>query len=298
MDIKIENILEKINYLEFNGNVSQEIRSVVPIHAENKLDDVLMWVNTKNIEILNELKKGTVICPSSVLINYHTGVNYILTENPREEFRSVLEHFFTESKRIGIQQNVQIHESVEIGENCYIGNNVVIEENCKIGNNCQIDHNTVLKNDTMISNNVIIGANCTIGGVGFGYAKDADGLYRFMPHLGNVIIDDNVEIGNNVCIDRAVLGATRLSKNVKVDNFVHVAHGVFVDENSLLIAHSMIAGSTFIGKNVWVAPSSSIINACKIGDNATIGIGAVVLKPVGEGEIVVGNPAKPIKANV
>jgi UDP-3-O-[3-hydroxymyristoyl] glucosamine N-acyltransferase len=294
MNPKIEDILKVIKYLEFKGNRGQQIKSVMPLQVTNHLDEVLMWVNEKNVDKLAFLKKGTVICPASASFDYNDNVNYIFTEKPREAFRNVLEHFFMEAPRTGIQQNVHIHESVVLGENCYIGNNVVIEKDCKIGDNCQIDHNSVIKHGTLISNKVTIGANCTIGGVGFGYEKDSDGLYIFMPHLGNVFIDAYVEIGNNVCIDRAVLGSTHLSKNVKVDNFVHVAHGVFVDENSLLIAHSMIAGSTRIGKNVWVAPSSSIINACQVGDNATIGMGAVVLKQVEEGKIVVGNPARPI----
>jgi UDP-3-O-[3-hydroxymyristoyl] glucosamine N-acyltransferase len=294
MNLKIENILDAIKYLEFKGNQGQQIKNVMPLQVTNNLDEVLMWVNEKNIDKLALLKKGTVICPASASLTFNDEVNYIITEKPREAFRNVLEHFFMEAPKTGIQQNVHIHESVSLGENCYIGNNVVIEKDCKVGDNCQIDHNSVIKHGTLISSKVTIGANCTIGGVGFGYEKDADGLYTFMPHLGNVIIDANVEIGNNVCIDRAVLGSTHLAKNVKVDNFVHVAHGVFVDENSLLIAHSMIAGSTRIGKNVWVAPSSSIINACNVGDNATIGMGAVVVRPVEEGKIVVGNPARPI----
>jgi UDP-3-O-[3-hydroxymyristoyl] glucosamine N-acyltransferase len=197
--------------------------------------------------------------------------------------------------KIGINLSAYIDSSSSIGSDCFIGNNVVIEENCVIGNSVQIDHNTVIKQGTIVEEKVIIGANCTIGGVGFGYEKDADGIYTFMPHLGNVVIKAGVEIGNNVCIDRAVLGSTILSKNVKVDNFVHVAHGVFVDENSLLIAHAMIGGSTKIGKNVWVAPSTAIINACTVGDNALIGMGAVVVKPVEEGKIVVGNPARPLQ---
>lgn len=294
MNPKIEDILEVIKYKEFKGNRELRIKNVMPLQVTNNLDDVLMWVNEKNIDKLALLKKGTVICPAGASFDYNENVNYIFTEKPREAFRNVLEYFFMEAPRSGIEKNVHIHESVTLGENCYIGINVVIEKDCKIGDNCQIDHNSVIKHGTLISNKVTIGANCTIGGVGFGYEKDADGIYTFMPHLGNVIIDSNVEIGNNVCIDRAVLGSTHLSKNVKVDNFVHIAHGVFIDENSLLIAHSMIAGSTRIGKNVWVAPSSSIINACQVGDNATIGMGAVVVKTVEEGKIVVGNPARPI----
>jgi UDP-3-O-[3-hydroxymyristoyl] glucosamine N-acyltransferase len=130
--------------------------------------------------------------------------------------------------------------------------------------------------------------------VGFGYEKDEDGHYQVIPHIGGVLIEENVEIGNNTCIDRAVLGNTILKKNCKIDNLVHIAHGVIVGENSLVIAHAMVGGSTVIGDNVWVAPNAALINKITIGDNATIGLGAVVVKNVGENDTVIGNPAKPM----
>ncbi len=292
--MKIKDILTTIDFVDFKGNTNQEIENVIPFQGTNIYESVLMWINEKNLVKLSTLKAGTVICPSSSSIDWNVNVNYILVDRPRDAFRNVMEKFFVMTPKIGINKSAYIDSSSTIGNDCFIGNNVVIEENCIIGNLVQIDHNTVVKQGTIVEDNVIIGANCTIGGVGFGYEKDADGIYTFMPHLGNVVIKAGVEIGNNVCVDRAVLGSTILSKNVKVDNFVHVAHGVFVDENSLLIAHAMIGGSTKIGKNVWVAPSSSIINACTVGDNALIGMGAVVVKPVEEGKIVVGNPARPL----
>lgn len=107
-------------------------------------------------------------------------------------------------------------------------------------------HNTVILKDTIIEDNVVIGANNTIGGVGFGYEKDREGNFELIPHIGNVHIKRNVEIGNNTCIDRAVLGSTILEENVKVDNLVHIAHGVFVGRNSVVIANAMVAGSVNI----------------------------------------------------
>lgn len=108
-----------------------------------------------------------------------------------------------------------------------------------------------------------------------------------MPHLGNVAIKTGVKIGNNVCVDRAVLGLASLSKNVKVDNFIQVAHDVFVYKNSLWIAHAITGGRTRIGKNVWVVSSSAIIYTCSVEDNALNGMGAVVIEFVEEVKIVV-----------
>jgi len=116
-----------------------------------------------------------------------------------------------------------------------------------------------------------------------------------LPHIGNVLIYDKVEIGNNTCIDRAVLGSTIIHENVKIDNLVHIAHGVVIQENSLIIAHAMIGGSAEIGKNVWIAPGALIINKGKVEDDSVVGMGAVVIKKVDKRAIVAGNPAKFLK---
>ena len=169
---------------------------------------------------------------------------------------------------------------------------MVIEENCSLGDFCVIDHNTVIKAGTVIGEYAKIGSNCTIGGVGFGYEQNDEGVYEMIPHIGNVLINNHVEIGNNVCIDRAVMGATILHEHVKVDNLVHIAHGVSIGKNSLVIANAMVAGSVEIGENSWIAPSASIKQKVTIGNNALVGLGSVVLKNVEDQSIVAGVPAK------
>jgi len=140
------------------------------------------------------------------------------------------------------------------------GLNVVVDNDCLIGENVRIGHNTVILPSTIVGDNVSIGCNCTIGNTGFGYEKDNDGVYKKIAHLGNVIIEDNVDIGNNTCIDRAVLGSTIIGENTKIDNLVHIAHGVKIGRNCLIIANSMIAGSVVIADNCHISPSVSILN--------------------------------------
>lgn len=142
-------------------------------------------------------------------------------------------------------------------------------------------------------NNVVIGEYCSIGQDGYQYILDPDTnkLIKF-PHFGNIILEDDVEIGNNVCIARGVLSNTILRKGVKVDNLVHIAHNVEIGENTQVIANAMIAGSVKIGKNCWISPSSSIKNQLTIGDNVLIGLGAVVIKDVESNSVMIGNPAK------
>ena len=153
----------------------------------------------------------------------------------------------------------------------------------------------MLKARTIVAAGVKIGSNNTIGGVGFGYELNENGEYELMPHIGNVVIKENVEIGNNTCVDRAVLGSTTIHENAKIDNLVHIAHGVSVGKNSLVIANAMIAGSVKVGDNSWVSPSTSIIQKTTIGEGSLVGMGAVVTKDVDPNSVVAGVPARKIK---
>jgi len=296
--IVLKDILKKINHVNFIGDDSALINDVIQLDKANKRTDVIYWCNDKNIDALFFCEAGTIIC--SEKINETTYINkncnYIIVSNPRAVFAQVLKDFFIPvNDAPTISSKTIIHPSVKIGKNVSIADFTVIEKNCVIGDNTYIGyHNTILAK-TIIGNEVKIGSNNTIGGVGFGYEKDEQGNYEVLPHMGNVLIHDKVEIGNNTCIDRAVLGSTVLHKNVKVDNLVHIAHGVIIGENSLIIAHAMIGGSTEIGRNVWVAPGALIINKGKVEDDSLIGMGAVVVKKVEKNTIVAGNPAKFLK---
>ncbi len=296
MSLKVKDILEQVEHIKFTGNKRQHVEKPISLDLENTDPNVLMWVNAKNILLLQKAKAGTIIVPKEALdVKTNPNCQIICVENPRRAFMQVLNTFFVKKKEHTIFSNAIIHASVTLGKNVSIGANVVIEAHCEIGANTVIDHNTVIKENTIIGENVIIGSNNTIGGAGYGYEKNEEGQFEFIPHIGNVVIKDLVEIGNNTCIDRAVLGSTILEENVKVDNLVHIAHGVHVGVNSMVIANSMIAGSVKIGSDAWIAPSASVLNQKSIGDNAIIGMGAVVLKDVPEGKIFIGNPARDLK---
>jgi UDP-3-O-[3-hydroxymyristoyl] glucosamine N-acyltransferase len=289
--VSLRNILALIPHINFIGDSASQVSKLVPLDIGNQDPHVLMWVNEKNIALLEKVEAGTIIC-SKEFQRYKSNCNYLIVENPRYSFKLVLENFFLPLPPLGISTSAMIHPGSLLGKDIYIGNFVTIEEGCSIGNNTSIGHNTVILKNTIIGNNVKIGSNNTIGGVGFGYERDKEGEFSLIPHIGNVVIGDQVEIGNNTCIDRAVIGSTLLGENVKVDNLVHIAHGVIIGKNSLIIANAMIAGSTVIGENVWVAPSVSILNKKIVEDNALIGMGAVVVKNVKAGDTIVGNPGK------
>lgn len=271
------------------------INSIISYSVKNTNNNTITWLSEKKNNLFDPAIEGTIIVSNSA--NIPPGINYtlLLVNNPRRAFQRILQLFYSESNIKKIESSAIIYSTAIIGDDCYIGYNVVIEDNVKIGNNTVIMHNSVILKDTIIGNNCIIGSNCTIGGLGFGYEKNDDGEFEFIYHIGNVLIEDNVEIGNNTCIDRAVLGNTHIEKNVKIDNLVHIAHGCQIGHNSLIIANAMVAGSVVVGENTWVAPSSSILNNMVIGNNVTIGLGAVVIKDVDSHDVVVGNPSKSIK---
>lgn len=295
---------EIVNYLGSDvvaviGNSFGELNGVVPFSdclIEN-FTDKISWVNEKNA--IDNKGKSIVVGlllineASSDLIDNSLGIKVVVS-NPRLAFQKILAKWFSSRKAANIESSSYIHPSVKLGEGCYVGHNVVIEEDCVIGSNCEILHNTVILKSTIIGSNVRIGANCTLGNYGFGYELNDQNEYQLIEHLGNVVIHDNVEVHNNTCIDRAVIGSTILCHNVKVDNLVHIAHGAIIEKNSLIIAHAMIAGSVRIGENTWVSPGALVKNKVAVGSNSLVGLGAVVLKDVPDNEVVIGNPSESI----
>ncbi len=295
-------VIDVIEFLKTNSFTilnEESILEVRSIEDSSFNKSSLGWCSTKNIDLLLKLNSGTVLMSSELAEEYlkikSTFLfNTIIVINPRKSFAEVVRYFFMEKMEwLGVHSSAIIHPTVEFDKSLItIEPNVVIEKNVIIGKRVFIGANSVIKSGTLIHEDVKIGSNNTIGGVGFGYEPNEDGDYELIPHLGNVVLNEKVEIGNNTCIDRAVLGSTILENNVKVDNLVHIAHGVKIGANSLVIAHAMIAGSVQIGKNTWVSPCASIKQKLKIGDNVIIGMGSVVLKNVENGDVVAGVPSK------
>lgn len=210
----------------------------------------------------------------------------------------------------GIESPVYISDTASIGSDCYIGafayigNNVKIGSNVKIypqvyiGDNVILGDNTTLFAGAKIYSDCIIGKDCTIhtgcviGADGFGFAPNSENNYEKVPQIGNVIIEDHVEIGANTTVDRATLGSTVIRKGVKLDNLIQIAHNVDIGENTVIAAQTGIAGSTKIGKDCMIGGQVGIVGHITIADKVKIaaqsGIGGNILN---EGEIVQGSPA-------
>lgn len=208
----------------------------------------------------------------------------------------------------GIEQPSFISASANYGLECYIGAFAYIGENVKIGNNvkiyphCYIGDNTIIGDnttifsgvklyyDTVIGSNCIIHASTVLGSDGFGFAPNSDN--KKVPQIGNVVIEDNVEIGSNTSIDRATMGSTTIRKGAKLDNLVQIAHNVEIGENTFLAGGSFVAGSSKIGKNVMMGGQAGVVGHVKVADGVKIagqsGVGSTIDK---EGIVVQGSPA-------
>lgn len=251
-------------------------------------EDICDYFNEKNLVITkNENFNVSIHLPKG---------NYIFCENTRLVFLycvKMIEPYKYKDSNLSIGKNSEL-DCYNIGCNITIGNNCVIK-NTTINDNVIIGDNCVVKN-TIIYNNVSIQSNCTIGEDGYGYIKKENGEYINFPHIGKVIIEDNVEIHSNTCINRGSLNNTIIRKGCKIHDLVHIGHGAEIGENTLVITGSMIAGSVKIGKNCWISPGTQIIDRISIADDTTIGLGSIVIKSIlNSGETWVGNPAKKIK---
>lgn len=209
----------------------------------------------------------------------------------------------------GIEQPSVISEGTTYGDDLYLGSFSYIGKNVKMGNNVKIYPNSFVGDNVTIGNNVTlfsgvkiysetqIGNNCIfhsgtiIGSDGFGFAPQDDGTYKKVPQIGNVIIEDNVEIGSNTTIDRATLGATILRKGVKLDNHIQIAHNVEIDENTVIASQTGIAGSTKIGKNCMIGGQVGIVGHITIGDNVKIQAQSGIGKSLKDNAVVQGTPA-------
>ncbi|HSY62958.1 MAG TPA: UDP-3-O-(3-hydroxymyristoyl)glucosamine N-acyltransferase [Terriglobales bacterium] len=199
------------------------------------------------------------------------------------------------SARIGdgahVGPYVVIGEDVEIGKNAVLLAHVVIYPGVKIGDNFMAHAHAVVREQCRLGNNVLLQNGVVIGGDGFGFAKDEVGHWHKIPQPMPVVIEDDVEIQANTCIDRASVGETRISRGTKIDNLVQVGHGSHIGEHSLLASQVGLAGSTEVGKHVILTGQVGVVGHCKIGDGAIVTPQSGVAGDIAAGAIVSGAPA-------
>ena len=241
-------------------------------------------------------------------------ITYIEVKDPNKAFSKLIIKYFTpEFTLSGIDSTAYIHPTAVVGKNIALGRNVVISAGCKIGDNVKIYHNTVLLEEVEVGDNSLLFQNVSIrekckigkraiihpgtvvGSDGFGFFTDEQGVYNKIPQIGIVIIEDDVELGSNVSIDRAALGATVLKRGVKIDNLVQIAHNVVVGEDTVISSQTGISGSTKIGNHCILAGQVGLIGHIEIGDNVILMAQSGISKSITKPGQYFGSPAKEFK---
>jgi len=219
-----------------------------------------------------------------------------LVENPRLVATQVMRILYPDDEQYssGIHPTADVHRDAEIsvtvsiGAYCRIGN-------CQIGKNSRIHSFSVIKDNVKIGDNVIIREFCLVGGCGFGFVRHPDGHAERTPHIGTVVIEDDVELFPYVNVDRGTFGETRIKRGAKIDHYVHVSHNTTIGEHCIVTAGAMLCGGSRIGKQSWAGVGSIVKEKVRIGDNVIIGLGSVVIRDVENNMVVAGVPAKILK---
>lgn len=222
-----------------------------------------------NIEVL-------YIVTQDKSINHDSKARYIKVDNPRLAFAKAVNRFFTTKQGSSCSASASIAPTAHLEENVSIGEFCVIGDNVSIGRNTIINHNVIIFDNTKIGENCYLKSGTIIGEDGFGFDFEEDGTPIRIPHIGKVIIGNNVEIGAKCTIARGTLANTIIEDNVKIDDQVHIAHNCFIGEKTLITACAEISGSVHIGKKCWIGPNVSIMQKLTIGEESLIGLGAII----------------------
>lgn len=274
--------------------------------------ELTFLANPKYSKYLSKTRASAVIVSQDITEGF--GKSIIRTKNPYYAFLQSVNLFHPPVPLIekGIHPTAIIGEESELGKELAIGPYVVIGKRCmigsgsicmpgvvigddvKIGEGCTLHANVCLRERIVLGNRVIIHNGSVIGSDGFGFAPEG-GKYFKIPQVGNVVIEDDVEIGANVTVDRATLGETRIKNGAKLDNLIQVAHNCTIGENTVIAAQSGLSGSTHLGKNIRIGGQVGFAGHLEVGDGVAIGAQSGVHKSIPPGEFIFGSPALPHK---
>ena len=294
---------------EVIGNPNAEVFKLAKIE-EGTEGSLTFLANPKYVNFIYTTAATITIVNNDFVPENELTTTLIKVDDAYQSFSKLLEYYNqVKLMKSGIEQPSVISENVTYGEQLYlgsfsyIGKNVTIGKNVKIYPNCFIGDNVIIGDnciffagvkiysETEIGNNCNFHSGSVIGSDGFGFAPTEDGTFNKIPQIGNVIIEDNVEVGANTTIDRATLGTTLIRKGVKLDNHIQVAHNVEIGENTVIAAQTGIAGSTKIGNNCMIGGQVGIAGHITIGNNVRIQAQSGVGKNISDGEVLQGSPS-------
>jgi UDP-3-O-[3-hydroxymyristoyl] glucosamine N-acyltransferase len=294
---------------EVQGNPEAEVDRLAKIE-EGTEGSITFLANPKYTSFIYSTQATITIVSNNFQAEEELSTTLIKVKDPYNAFSKLLEYYNqVKLNKSGVEQPSFISDSASYGENIYLGAFSYIGEQVKIGSNVKVFPNTYIGDNVKIGDNVIIfpgakiysetviGNNCVIhGGViigadGFGFSPDQDGVYSKVPQIGNVIIEDDVDIGAGTTIDRATLGSTIIRKGAKLDNQIQIAHNVEIGENTAIAAQTGIAGSSKIGKNCLIGGQVGIAGHIQIGNGVKIQAQSGIGRNIKDGEMIQGSPA-------
>lgn len=309
MEFTAQDIAEFLNG-EVDGDGSVKVNDVSRIE-EGKPGTLSFLANPKYEHHLYTTQSTIVLVNKNFKAEKEVKTTLIRVDDAYQALAQLLE-MYEQSKpqRIGIEEPSYISKTAKLGEKIYVGAFAYIGTNVKIGNNVKIFPHTYIGDNVIVGDNTVfnsgvkvydnckIGADCifhsgvVIGGDGFGFAPSSANDYKKVPQVGNVVIEDHVEIGANTCVDRATMGSTIIRKGVKLDNLIQVAHNVEIGENTVIASQSGIAGSAKIGQNCMIGGQVGIVGHLSIADEVKIAAQSGVGRTIKEkGVVLQGSPA-------
>jgi UDP-3-O-[3-hydroxymyristoyl] glucosamine N-acyltransferase len=301
LEYDIESILSRIGINYTLEGAPNKVAGVSPIEEATEND--LSFCSSKGQDAALSISKSNaalILCNSDLRTAVHAkpSQGLVFVDNPRLAFIRAVNHMQNEAIERRISPHALISKTARIGSNCSIDDFSVIGDNCSIGDN------TIIYDRVSLVRNCKIGRNCTIqtgvvmGFDGLAYERLPNGALEKFPHLKGVIIGDNVDISSSCQIARGSLSDTVIGDGTKLDALVYVAHNVKIGRNCLLAGGAKIGGTTKISDQCWIGLNCTIKQKVRIGNNAIVAAGAVVLHDVVDGDIVAGVPAKSIKDKV
>lgn len=269
--------------VSFKGNSKQKVVGINEIHVVEK-DELVFVDHPKYYQKALDSKASVILINKDVA--FPEGKSILISEDPFRDFNKLTKHY----KRFEVS-NSHIHPETKIGKNTHIQPGVFIGKNVVIGDNCLIHSNVSINSDCTLGNNVIIQSNTVLSSDAFYYKKRPEGYDRLLSG-GNLIIENDVEIGANCTIDKGVSGSTRIGTGSKVDNLVQIGHDTVIGKNCLIAALCAIAGCVVIGDNVTIWGQVGIASGLKIGDEATVLGQSGITHNLKSGKKYFGTPAE------
>lgn len=240
---------------------------------------------------------AVVLAPLSVKsIDAHNGA-MISVESPRAAFAITVAQFFARTSSAGVAETARIDAGASVHPTANIGEYSVVRAGAVIGEGAEVRDHVVIGYDVQVGANVLIKSHAVIGEEGFGMERDNAGNYIRIPHVGSVVLAENVEVGNFVTVCSGTITPTRIGDHTKIDDHVHIAHNCQIGRNVILTAGVTLSGSVVIEDDSWIGPNASVIQGVTIGHDSIIGIGAVAISSVPPNEVRTGNPARRLRDN-